>query len=436
MPIRDVLVTAIVLGTLPFILKHAYVGVLLWTWISIMNPHKLAWGFAADAPFAAIAASVTLLSLFTTRDRVQLPLDPIVVLLLVFIAWMGLTTILAIDPQLSLVQLEKVLKIQLITLVAIAVLHDKKQIHLFIWIIAISLGFYGAKGGLFTLLTGGGSRVYGPSGGFISENNALALATIMLIPLLYFLWLVTANRWIRRGVMAVMLLSVASALGSQSRGALLAIVAMAAFLWLRSPRKIAYGIPMLIIGVALVLFMPETWVSRMETIQSYQEDSSAMGRINAWLTMLNIANDRFFGGGFEVYNQFVYQIYSPNPALVKAAHSIYFQVLGEHGWVGLLLFVSLWLLVWREAGKLRRKSSGRNDVLWVYHLAGMIQVSLIGYAVGGAFLSLAYFDLPYNILVLVVVVRRWLAEYLKRADAGVPKAEAAGVMKAGLSGGT
>jgi hypothetical protein len=38
----------------------------------------------------------------------------------------------------------------------------------------------------------------------------------------------------------------------------------------------------------------------------------------------------------------------------------------------------------------------------------MVQVSLVGYAVGGAFLSLAYFDLPYNMMVMVVLARKWV----------------------------
>ena len=48
------------------------------------------------------------------------------------------------------------------------------------------------------------------------------------------------------------------------------------------------------------------------------------------------------------------------------------------------------------------------DAQWAFHLASMCQVSLIGYLVGGAFLSLAYFDLPYDIIVILVVTSRWL----------------------------
>lgn len=73
-----------------------------------------------------------------------------------------------------------------------------------------------------------------------------------------------------------MLLTAAAALGSQSRGALLAIAAMTIFLWLKSPKKLVSGVIMLVVGVALIAFMPDQWSNRMETINTYEEDSSAM----------------------------------------------------------------------------------------------------------------------------------------------------------------
>lgn len=425
MPIRDVIVTIIVLGALPFVFKHAYLGVYLWTWISVMNPHKLSWGFATDMPFAAMAAAVTLVALVTTRDRVHLPLKSQIVALILFVGWTCLTTLLAIDQALSLIQLEKVLKIQLMTLVAAAVLYEKPQILAFVWINVLSLGFFGLKGGIYTIMTGGGGRVWGPPGGFIEGNNELALALVMTIPLMYYLRLISTNTWVRSGLVVLMLLSSVAVLGTQSRGAFLAIAAMALFLLRHSPHKLKFGVPMIIAAILLVVFMPDTWVARMQTIQTYQQDGSAMGRINAWLTMFNLANDRFFGGGFFVYSREVFLLYAPDPSLVKAAHSIYFQVLGEHGWFGLALFLALWFLVWRGASALRKQTKGKQELSWIYHLAGMIQVSLVGYAVGGAFLSLAYFDLPYNILVIVVVVQRWLAVQVAGGNAGAPASRTA-----------
>lgn len=405
MSIRDFVVTALVLGILPYALRHPSAGVLLWTWISIMNPHKLAWGFAYNAPFAAMAAGVTIVALLVTKDKVSLGRDGVVAALIVLILWMVITTVFAFDRSGSMQQLNKVLKIQLMTLIAVAVLHERRLLDAFIWVNVLSLGFYGFKGGLYTIATGGAGRVWGPPGGFIEGNNELALALVMTIPLMYYLRHISTRKWVRHALLLTMLLSVASALGTQSRGALLALSAMGALLWWRGHNKAVTLIPIVVVGIAVFVLMPESWHERMSTIREYEQDGSAMGRINTWGVMLDIAKDRITGGGFAIYATEVFKRYTEHRVL--AAHSIYFQMLGEHGWIGLFLFLLLWVMGWRKAGAIRRlaRSPQVNDPS-LATLAGMCQVSLIGYAVGGAFLSLAYFDLPYNILVILVVAHR------------------------------
>ncbi|HAL39716.1 MAG TPA: putative O-glycosylation ligase, exosortase A system-associated [Polaromonas sp.] len=407
---RDFLMLGIVLGALPFVLRHTWIGVLLWTWISIMNPHKLAFGFAHDAPWAAVVAGVTLLSLFFTRDKLSMPWDPPVKVLFAFVIWMCVTTAFAFYPLLSWVQLNKVLKIQLMTAIALAALRERKHIELFVWVNALSIGFYGFKGGIFTIATGGASTVWGPPGGFIEGNNEIALALVVTIPLMNYLRIVATRRLIRLGLLALMVLSAVAAIGTQSRGAFLAMLAMGLVLWARSNRKLATGVIVAIVAVSIIAFMPGSWEQRMSTIQTYEQDSSAMGRINAWGMAFNLANSRFSGGGFESYTPEIFAKYAPNPSNLHVAHSIYFSVLGEHGYVGLLLFLLVWWLAFRTAGRIRKDALVREDTKWVYYLAGMCQVSLVGYAIGGAFLSLAYFDLPYNVLVMLVVSSRWLQE--------------------------
>lgn len=407
---RDLLVLGVFMGALPFALRHTWIGVLLWTWVSVMNPHKLAFGFAYDAPFAAVAAGVTLLSMLVSRDKLSLPSSPVVKTLLAFVIWMCATTAFSFFPALSWEQLSKVLKIQLMTIVALLALKERKHIELFIWVNVLSIGFYGFKGGLFTISTGGGGRVSGPAGGFIEGNNELAVALVMVIPLMNFLRLHSSSFWVRQGLWAVMLLSAVAALGTQSRGALLAVSAMALMIWFRSAQKVFSGVFMGAAAVSLIAFMPSAWESRMSTIESFQSDNSAMGRIEAWKMTINLANRQFFGGGFEIYRPDIYALFAPDSLQQQGAHSIYFSVLGEHGYLGLFLFLGIWTLAFRVANQIRREAKQRKETQWLYNLASMCQVSLVGYLVGGAFLSLAYFDLPYNILVVLVVSLNWLRE--------------------------
>ena len=116
------------------------------------------------------------------------------------------------------------------------------------------------------------------------------------------------------------------------------------------------------------------------------------------------------GAGFAVANRDIFAQYAPNPDWVFTAHSIYFQALGEHGWIGLLLFLTLGALSFANAARLRKRGLERPETQWVRDLAGMIQVSMVGYAVGGAFLSLTYWDLPYNIMAILIATKYWMLE--------------------------
>ena len=404
---RDILIVGIIfIGSL-YALKQPWGGVMLWTWISLMNPHSLAYGFSQTFPVAAIVAGATIIGLTITRERRNPFISAPVIWLALFMAWMCITYLFSYNLEGSTEMLKKVMKIDVMLLVTLALLSTRKHIETFVWVIVVSLGFYGVKGGIFTLTTGGNYRVWGP-GGFIGGNNEIALALIITIPFMYYLNLVATNKWIKRGLLAAMLLSAAAALGSHSRGALLAIAAMSVYMWLKSPRKVLFGSAMLVAGIALLLFMPEEWGARMNTIQTYEEDRSAMGRINAWWMAYNIAKVRITGAGFDMYTPGMFALYAPDPLDIHAAHSIFFQVLGEHGFIGLFLFLGIWWSTWRTAAWLIKNGSKSPQTKWCQYLGAMCQVSILGYAVGGAFLSLAYFDLPYNAMVLVVLARSWL----------------------------
>ena len=406
---RSALLLFIIGGGAMWALAHPYIGMLLWTWISIMNPHRYTWG-ASEYPVAAIIAGATLLGLLLTKDRRQFFISAPSGLLILFMLWVCITYPFSFSTEGSLNMLTRVLKIDFMILVALVVLYTRRHVNLLVWVLVLSLGFYGVKGGLFTLATGGSHRVWGPPESFIEGNNELALALIMTIPLMYYLRDQTRMVWQRHAWLAAMALMAIAAIGSQSRGALLAFVAMLALLWMRGKQKWLFGTLVVGGGLLLLAFMPEQWHERMASIGTYQEDSSAQGRINAWWMAWNLAGDKFFGGGFDIYNLVTFFAYAPNPDAVHAAHSIYFQVLGEHGFVGLAIFLLMWGVTWRSAGWLRKNAKDDPDTEWAATLGGMCQVSLIGYAVGGAFLSLAYFDLPYNILILVVITRRWVEQ--------------------------
>ena len=405
---RDIFVTLVVFGSLPFILRRPWIGIIMWGWLSYMNPHKQAWGFATDMPFALMVALCTLVGMLFSREPKRIPWTRETVLLLVFVLWMVMTTFFALNPIGAWQQLDKIWRIQLMTFVTLMLITSRVRVEALVWIICLSLGYYGIKGGIFTITTGGVHRVYGPAHTFIGGNNELALALIMIIPLMRYLQLQSGQAWIRIGLGGAMLLSAVAAIGSQSRGAFLAIMAMGAFLWLKSRHKLATGLLGLVAVIAVLLLMPEQYYDRMTTIRTYDQDASAMGRINAWWTAYNLARDRpLVGGGFDVLlMRWIFHVYSPNPEHVVDVHSIYFEVLGEHGFVALAMFLMLWIFSWFTAQRVIRATRADPERRWLADLCAMLQVSLVGYLAGGAFLGLAYFDLPYHLLAIVVIASR------------------------------
>jgi probable O-glycosylation ligase (exosortase A-associated) len=402
---RDVVLTLVIFGTLPFILWRPHIGVLVWTWIGFMNPHRLTWGFAYDMPFAMIVALVTLVSLLISREPKKIPWTRESIVLLIFLAWILLTTIQAMYPWLAWPHFNQIWKIQLMVFVTLMLMQSKERINQLVWVIAMSIGFYGIKGGIFTIVHGGVYHVRGPEGSFIGGDNEMGLALIMTIPLLRYLQLTTRSMWVRSFLAVAMVLCAAATVGSQSRGALVGLVAMSTFLWLKSRNKV-FTAALGIVAIGLVLsVMPQQWYDRMSTIQTYEQDQSAMGRINAWKMAFNMAKDRPLGGGLESFQDYSFALYAPNPDDVHASHSIYFEVLGEHGFVGLGLFLMLALMTWRTASWVIGRARRDREKRWAADLAAMVQVSLVGYASAGAFLGLAYFDYYYTLIALVVLCK-------------------------------
>lgn len=403
---RDIIVTLIVFGSLPFILKRPQVGVLMWAWLAYMNPNRFTWGFAYTFPFSLIVGVTTLVSLIFSREPKQVPWTPTTITLLLFVFWVSFTTLFALVPGDAWPEWERMIKIQVMTFVTLIVMQNRERLHALIWVVVLSVGFYGFKGGIFAILTGGSYMVLGPQDTFFGGNTGVALALIMVLPLMNYLRLHTDNKWIRRGMLFGTIMTIIAIIASYSRGALVGGVAMGLFLWLKGSQKVLIGLILLFSVFIMFNFMPEKWAEKMKTIETYEEDESAMGRINAWWFAYNLVQDRpFIGGGFSVFDPDLFHRYAPNPNDFHDSHSIYFEVLGEHGFVGLALFLTLGIFAWWTGTSIIRQSKSRPELSWAGDLSRMLQVCMIGYATGGAFLGMAYFDLYYHLLAMLVLTK-------------------------------
>ena len=404
---RDLLITLFVFGSIPFILRQPFYGVLMWTWLGLGNMHRLAWGFAVSMPFALVVFLATFVGFLFMRNRPRTPLHPEAVLLAILVLWMLICTTFAVFPEPAWGEWSRVWRIQLGVLLTLLLVNSRQKIHLLVWVMVVSIGFYGVKGGIFTLLGGGANHVWGPEGSFVAGNNEIGLALLMTIPLLWYLARFTAQPWVSRGLYASAMLSFVAIVGTQSRGAFVGMAVMGLMMFLKVRRKLLPLVFAVGFIALLPMIAPQAWFDRMHSIQNYEQDASAMGRIRAWQKSIAIANERLTGGGLQYLAS----------GDGQDAHSIYFEVLSEEGYPGLLLFVAILVLAWRRGTRIQRLARGHPALDWARELAAMVQVSLLGYCTAGAFLGLAYFDFLYVLLISLLVLEDVVVAALKTGDA-------------------
>lgn len=400
-----------VAATIPMAFMRPIIGLMLWIMFSYLNPHRIAYGFATAFPWVMIVAVITMVStLAHAQQRQALRMTSLMVLMTLFLLWTGLSALNAVVPDQAEIEWVRFFKIMLMVYFTAILVTDKQRLHWVLWTIVLSFGFWGFKGGFFTLITGGSHNVMGPIKSFYRDTNGFALVMCMCLPLMRYLQLQDSRKWVRLGLWALIGLTAVSIVGTYSRGGLMALGITVLMLIYKSPHRSSLLIVVPIIAVLLASFMPQEWYSRMDTISEYEQDKSAQGRIHSWKFATNVAlDDPLFGGGMRVWSSdAMWDTHGPPDAAPRAIHSIFFQVLGEAGFVGLALFVAMLAGGWFGLARIRRRARAGPDTAWMADLASMMQVSLVAYAAAGSLLPMPYFDLFYQILAITTVLHMLL----------------------------
>jgi probable O-glycosylation ligase (exosortase A-associated) len=412
---RDLAFMAAMAGLLPLAVVRPFAGVLLWCWISFMNPHRLVWGVAMDMPWAMAVFTATVLGCIVAAEPKRPPLNAVAMMLVALLFCFTVTSFTAMGEHAAVwAKWEQSIKVIIGLLLTAALLTERRRVHALVWVMIISIGYYGVRGGIFSILTGGQYRVWGPDQTMITDNNHLAAAMLVTLPLMHYLRLHSRHPIVRHLLLAAMLLTLLATVTSYSRGALLGLLAIAGMMWLRSKRKVVSAVVMAGCLAGAVAFMPADWGARMESITTYQKDESASERIVLWGISLDLALQRpLVGSGFTgPYTRQVVDTVAPGgPA--RAVHSIWFELLGEHGFPTFFVWCGLTAAGLLAAIRLARITRDRPDLAWAHDLGRMAQVSIVAYLVSGSFLSLSYWDFYWTLLVVVaaahVLARRALA---------------------------
>ena len=194
---RGILVFMTILGSLPYTLRQPWIGILVYSWISYMNPHKYAWGAVRSFPVALTVVLVTLLGMVMSKDRSRLAKDPANVLMILIWILFIITTVFAFNQADAWWQLNKVSKIFLMTFITMMLINNPFKLRMLLLVIAVSVGLIGLKGGIWAIMSGGTNRVYGPDGSFLADNNDVALGLCMALPMLFYLAKDEPRQWLK-----------------------------------------------------------------------------------------------------------------------------------------------------------------------------------------------------------------------------------------------
>lgn len=405
---RDAVLLICFLFCIGLTLRYPFAGILTWAWLSFMAPHQGVYSFGQSIPFNAIASVVTIGALIVRGELQKLPLNTVTIMAIFLLIWMSMTTFNAFNVDWSYVYFLIVFKTFILVFLIMSTATSKIRIHALIWVIVISLGFYGVKGGIFSVLHGGNYKVWGPPNTIIYDNNQLALALVLALPLINYLRLQSRNRLVRIGLSGAMALQVLAVISSYSRGGISALAVMLVLLWWSSKNKIALAVlGCAVLGIGLGM-MPDSFWERINSVNDAVagEDMSFQGRINAWQVATAYAIDHFpVGAGFygpqlpAIFNHYLPD-HEPH-----AAHSIYFQVLGEHGFPALLAYLAMLTAALFNFRYVAREARAWPGWGWIVDLAHMSGVGLLSFYFGGAGLSMAYYDVMLALVGLSAVTR-------------------------------
>lgn len=406
----------ILLGLLPFLLycslKRPFIGLALWLWSSLVPIHVYAYGPATSIRWNLLFAACTIISyVFSSKKQGKFYKPGLFFLVLLFFVHATLSTIFHIGIDVHVWrEWEYLLKSIVFFIFVALIVRSKLHVEALMWACVLSISAKASVDGLKVLFSGGGHLVMGITPTF-NDNNLSALAVLVCLPMLFYLWeLYKFNRLVSIGLLGLVFTNILFVLGSDSRGGFLGLAVLAIYFFFKSDKKLPIACLGVLIGVVALSLLDASWFDRMQTIQNANEDSSFMSRVISWKLSFILALERpLLGGGFDAiinpvtWNLLVTDfdklsfINTPFPTGkdLHVAHSIYFQVLGDLGFLGFMLYNTLMISAFtsfRKVSKLKEKDSH------IKLFAQYMSLTLFAFFVAGAALNVAYNEIVIMIL--------------------------------------
>jgi probable O-glycosylation ligase (exosortase A-associated) len=387
-------------------LKSPYIALYTVMFVDILKPQQLSFGFLAGKPLSLALTSVLLISLLINARKLQTPRVPSITFLLVcFIGWITYTTSIAQFPEAASFKYDYVVKTIIMTLTIPFILNSRLKVEMALCAIIAGVSYYMLIGGLRTVL---GQAGYGmplvptPLGDSeIVETSTLSMVAVFTIPLLLYIRNHSLFRdqisYLKPLTLFLIACCILTVIGTYARTGLVGLAALVFLYFLSSQHKLRLALGSAVLAVGLIAFSSDAYISRMQTLENATEDSSALGRILVWRWTIDYVSDRqLTGGGFDSYianagqlNQYLQSDVDlglkPNQPV--AFHNVFFEVLGEQGYVGLFIYILLIFRTWHLNWKLSRDSMADPALRAI---ATVLQQVIIIYCVCGMFIGVAY----------------------------------------------
>ncbi len=408
---RDLIFSLVLFGLFPACFRRPFVGLAVFSWLAYMRPQDLTWGFARAMRWSYYVAIITFAGYLTNRQtRAFLPdLRCWIMIALLVLVFLGIFA--SGNPSAYLfTRYMELVKIIVIALFTTGIVNNKERLRVLLWVISLSLGFYGVKSGLWGVLSGGNLQILQGPGGMMADNNDFSLALSMAVPMLFHLGWTERRKPIKRAFFFALPLTVFTVFLTRSRGGFLSVCAAIGVLVWRSKNRVAGLIIAFLCLIVGLIVMPDDYTERLQTLRNPSEEGSAASRLRAWGIATRMAMDNpVLGVGFMRFpHHYLDYCHNPTPqeldgSQVIVAHSSYFQIWAEAGTPAFALYMTLiassFLTVW----KVRRLARRRYYSSWMINYATMFEASMVAFIVGSAFLNRAHFDLFYHWVALMIV---------------------------------
>jgi putative inorganic carbon (hco3(-)) transporter len=400
----------------PFVMTLGYV------WVDTFRPQEVAWFILNQLPVSLIMGSGAFASYFLLDRRSPPPLTLLSILQVTLAIWMTTTLLWAEVPS-AWNKWDFAFKSVVFAAFVPLVIRSRVQIEAFITIWVFSLAANFIPFGVKTLISGGGYGqnlgLQGGNGG-LAEGGQLSTFCLMAVPLLLFLGkhgqLLPRLPMIKVAYAGAAILGIVTALGTRERSAIVGLVALGFFMFLRSRRKFLY----VVLASALTIAVVGKMVVSLEdsrSIANYSTDDSALVRLGVWQWTLGYVSTHPLGGSFDAFNINAFVLPDGTEEHGRAWHSIYFEMLGELGWPGLILFLTVIASTYFSLLRLSRKYRKLPEFAWVADMSDAILSGLAAYLTAGAFVGIA-FQPPFWYFVSMAICLR---AYVTRAERSEPR---------------